>query len=190
MLKRITQLIVICLTVAVLVVITGCISPTEVTTSSNRNEDLITSKPTTQPGIPTASINEALVVKYRGDTFEITVLDAIRGTRATTLLKQANQFNPDPSPDYEHLLVKVRIKYIEGSGSKSVSSWDYKLFVDGAGFSESFAVLPNSHPSFKSATLLPGGSTEGWIFFNIPVGSNRKLAYVTLFDPVGFIQLP
>lgn len=175
------------------IAIAGCCGASDVSTtpkttdSTSGSSGVVTS--TSTPNLITASMNEALVVKTGGDTFEITVNEVIRGQQVNTLLKQANMFNSDPSPGNEFMLVNVKKTFVTGSGSDYASSIDFTAYADGAGYSQAFAVLPDAYPEFRTATLMPGGSTQGWILYEVPTGSSVKLAYNFLMSPVGFIQL-
>lgn len=136
-----------------------------------------------------ASMDEVVTVKTLTGTFEIAVVECIRGERANEIVKSANIFNPEPEKGYEYLLVKVRFSYVSGKSSNMVSGYSFKAYSDGAGFSPTFVVLPKSMPEFKIVELMPGGKTEGWIAFTVPRGKDVLLAYEYMFEPVCFIRV-
>lgn len=135
------------------------------------------------------SMNEALRIETYSGTFDISALEAIRGTSANNAIKSGNMFNSDPDPGFEYLLVRVKQRYVQGDSSEYVNPYDFKIYVDGTGFSPSFIVFPDNMREFKSVTLLQGGQNEGWIAFMVPIGRPAKLSYEYLFEPVGFINL-
>jgi hypothetical protein len=95
-------------------------------------------------------------------TFEVTVVEAIRGTAAYQRLIAVNQFNAPPLPGYEWLLFKVRVHYISGpSGAAVRIDWTNApvLTAAGATYQHHSAVGPS--PSFDFQ-LFPGATAEGW----------------------------
>jgi len=136
-----------------------------------------------------AVLDETLVVRKLGGTFEITVLEYQRGDKTTQKVLEANMFNKEPTEGYEYLLVKLRVKYAEGSESTYLGS--FRVYVDGGGFDQELIVWPkgmNELGMFKK--LLPDGQTEGWLAFIVPKGKNVPLAYEILLEAVGFIEIP
>ena len=182
------------LVIGLIVFFTGCVEPekVEVKTPSEVKVTKTTFVPTTAPrgtlNNP-ANLGETVVVKIAGKTLEITVLDVIRGDKAYKIIKNANMFNPDPKQGYEYLLVKVKFAYTEGKGSLHVSSYDFKAYVGGAGYTPTWVVLPKDKPEFEGVDLIPGGQTEGWIVFEVPQGKETLIAYEYLFEPVCFISV-
>lgn len=137
-----------------------------------------------------AELGETLVVKTLSGTFEITVLDYLRGYQANQKVLQANMFNEKPEKGYEYLLVKVRLKYAEGRGSVKEGASSFKVFVEGEGFDPEIIVWPAGMKDMDILKdLLPGGKTEGWIAFIVPQGKGALLSYNYLLQPVGFIKL-
>ncbi|WP_048096458.1 DUF4352 domain-containing protein [Archaeoglobus fulgidus] len=136
-----------------------------------------------------ASIKETVVVRTLSGTFEITVLDCIRGEKAYQVIKASNMFNPDPDQGFEYLLVKVRFKYALGKASQYVSAYCFEAYCDGTGYSPAFVVLPKDMPDFKDVNLIPEGMVEGWIAFIVPQGKDILIAYEYIFEPVCFIKI-
>lgn len=128
-------------------------------------------------------------MKYGRKVFKVMVLEFIRGERATSEIKQANIFNPEPKEGHEYLLVKVRLVYVSGNEPQLISSHAFKAYVKGAGFSFALLVLPDDKPSLKSVNLLPGGEVEGWIAYEVPKNERVLIAFEPLFEPLCFIKI-
>ncbi|MBR1369674.1 hypothetical protein RJ53_09380 [Methanocalculus chunghsingensis] len=175
------------------IMVAGCVGPDSVSTgpAPTTGSDQ-TAPPEEEAGsdLVTAGMNEALVVTSGQKTFEITVLEVIRGRQANNLIQEGNMFNSEPDAGFEYLLVKVRKRFASGDGSEYTSSYEYQVYVEGAGNGPSFVVLPRTHADYKGTTLIRGGSAEGWLVFQVPVGKEAMLAYTSLFGgPAGFIRL-
>lgn len=136
-----------------------------------------------------ALVGEPVTAKGYGKTFEVTVLDFIRGEQANLELKRANLFNPSPDEGYEYLLVKVRIAYVAGEGSFYVSSYSFKAIAEGVVYSPTFAVLPKDKPELNSVDLIPGGKIEGWIAYEVPQNKKVLIGFEYLFEPLCYISI-
>ena len=98
---------------------------------------------------------------------EITLLNVKRGESAWTMIKEANMFNDEPAQGKEYLLAKFRFKVLSTSDDKSYSIRDYyfdAVSSDGVVYDSSWVVDPE--PSL-SKEVYAGGSSEGWIVFEI-----------------------
>ncbi|AEA46873.1 DUF4352 domain-containing protein [Archaeoglobus veneficus] len=182
-------LAVVCILIGI--VLAGCVS--EISTKPAETPELLPIKTQTQEprGSYTnpASIGETVVVKTFSGTFEVAVLDYIKGEKAYQIIKTANMFNPDPDQGFEYLLVKVRFKYASGKTSQYVSAYSFEAYCNGTGYSPAFVVLPKDMPEFKNVNIMPGGMTEGWIAFIVPQGKDILIAYEHMFEPVCFIKV-
>jgi len=139
-----------------------------------------------------AKVGESITVRAFGDSFEITVLDFIRGEEAHNKIKLANIFNPSPDPGHEYILVKVRVSYIEGDGTASIGMLNFKAIASGAGYNpQYFIVYPDDMPELKSVQMIPGGSVEGWILFEVPIDDEVLISFSYPFfsDPLCYIKL-
>ena len=139
-----------------------------------------------------AKVGESITVRAFGDSFEITVLDFIRGEGAHNKIKLANIFNPSPDPGHEYILVKVRVSYIEGDGTASIGMLNFKAIASGAGYNpQYFIVYPDDMPELKSVQMIPGGSVEGWILFEVPIDDEVLISFSYPFfsDPLCYIKL-
>lgn len=172
-----------------ILVFSGCITPKSVSSVPQSVSSSDSSVQKSGSTLITVSMNEALRIETYSGIFDISALEVIRGTSANNILKSGNMFNSDPDPGFEYLLVRVKERYIKGESSKLSNSYNFKVYVDGTGYSPSFVIFPDNMRDFKSVTLLVGGQNEGWIAFMVPVGRPAQLSYETLFEPVGFINL-
>ncbi len=136
-----------------------------------------------------ASVGETVIVNVGGRKLGITVEKAIIGKEAWKIIENANMFNSEPKQGYEYALVKIKFDYIKGEGSIYVSEYDFEAYVNGAGYSPAWVVLPNDKPEFEGVNLLPGGHTSGWIAFEVPKNGTILLAYKYLFEPICFIKI-
>lgn len=192
---KLKSILFLLIVVGLIVFFAGCVKPekVEVKKSSEVGKTKTTPVSTTTAPRGTlnnpASLGETVVVKIAGKTFEITALDVIRGDKAYKLIKEANIFNPSPKQGYEYLMVKVKFAYTKGEGTLHVSSYDFKAYVEGVGYSPVWVVLPKDKPEFEGVDLMPGGQTEGWIVFEVPKGKETLIAYEYLFEPVCFINV-
>jgi hypothetical protein len=173
------------------IVLAGCVSKIS-TKPAETPESLPIKTQTKEPRgsyANPASMNETVVVKTFSGTFEITVLDYIKGEKAYQIIKTANTFNPDPDRGFEYLLVKVRFKYVSGKTSQYVSAYCFEAYCDGTGYSPAFVILPKDMLEFKDVDVMPGGMTEGWIAFIVPQGKDVLISYKYMFKPVCFIKI-
>jgi hypothetical protein len=129
-------------------------------------------------------------------SYQVTVLETIRGEDAAAKIKDANQFN-DPAPDgQEYIAVKVRVRYLGGDKPDTSVSIDSSLFkITG----EKNVVY--DHPSVVppkptlDAHAFPGGETEGWIALSVDSGEKDLVLIVQpLFsfsdDEMRYIAIP
>src|SRR5690606_29920654 len=66
-----------------------------------------------------------------GDTWEIWVIESIRGDEALAMVKEANQFNDDPAPGMEYVVVRIGVRNVKpDSGSDSFNEFAFKLTGD------------------------------------------------------------
>jgi len=136
-----------------------------------------------------AKIGETLMIEDLFEKWEITVLSYERGESTTNKVLRANMFNEKPNIGYEYLLVRISVKYVEGQESAYVKS--FVAYVDGEGFDPEFIMWPENMKELDlMKKLLPGGKTEGWLAFIVPKGKKVLLAYESLFEPLGFIEIP
>ncbi len=139
-----------------------------------------------------AKVGESVTVRAFGDSFEIIVLDFIRGEEAYNEIKLANMFNPSPDLGQEYTLVKVRVSYVKGEGTASIGMINFKAFVNRIGYDpQYFIVHPADKPELKSVEMILGGNVEGWIIFEVPIDDEILISFSHPFfsDPLCYIKL-
>ena len=173
--------------------ITSTPSPTETQTPASTSTPAPTPKPTITPERGSyenpASMQEKVTVKYGETRIEITVLTVERGESVWNELYETNMFNDEPKQGFEYLLAKIRVEYLLGESSKYVSAFDFKAYADGVGYSSTLVVSPKDRPELESVELMPGGKTEGWVYFEVPQNTPVLIAYEYLFEPSCFIDV-
>lgn len=138
-----------------------------------------------------ASMEETVVLTSTGHTFEVSILDFIRGEQANYLVKNANQFNDVPSSEYEYLLVKARVAYTEGEDPTNVGYLHFKAYGDGVEMQQPSIVYPNEYRKLDTGNLMPGGNKEGWVAFMVPQGKEIVIAFQpnTFDDSTAYLSL-
>jgi len=206
--KKILGIIVSLFLILTVVGMSGCTSntpPTTITKTETITEtETVTMTKTVTP-TPTATtiginnpakVGEPVIVRIKSyggtKTVEVTVVDYIRGEKANEMIKDANMFNDEPKPGHEYLLVKVRVRYIDGSEMLSVNPFDFKVVIGGAMYDYEWVVMPDETPKLESVDLLPGGKVEGWLPFMVPENQKVLIAYQeNIFnEPLAYIEIP
>lgn len=118
------------------------------------------------------------------EAWEITVLEIFRGADAAQRVTEANQFN-DPAPEgQEHLVIRVRARYLGDEDPDRAANIDQGAFkVTGSAnviYDRPSVVAPTPQ---LDAFLFPGGEAEGWVVVQAPIGeAGLTLVYEPLFD--------
>jgi hypothetical protein len=119
---------------------------------------------------------------YGSKVYDVSVVRYMRGSEVDSLIKNANMFNPEPKSGYEYLLVKVKVKYVSGDDSDYISSYNFKAYCNGVGYSEAFAVLPDAYSELRGVELMPGGEISGWILYEVPKYKDVLIEYAPLIS--------
>ena len=114
---------------------------------------------------------------YGSKVYDVSVIRYIRGSEADNLIQNANMFNSEPKSGYSYLLVKVKVRYVSGKDSDYVSSLNFKAYCNGVGYSEAFAVLPDSYSELDYVDMMPGGEISGWIAYEVPTYKDILIEY-------------
>jgi hypothetical protein len=116
------------------------------------------------------------------DDWQVTVLEAIRGTQAYDLAKAANQFNDPPAAGMEYLAVRARVKNLNPQDDfVMIDSGSFKSIGDKQVLYDAPSVV-DPEPAL-SAYLYPGGEVEGWVILQIGQGeSHAQIVFDPLFD--------
>ncbi|MDO8841396.1 MAG: hypothetical protein Q7V06_03645 [Methanocalculus sp.] len=169
--------------------VAGCVGSSPAATASGM-PDTTPAQISTQNTEPaTVSMDKPLTVVSGDKAFEITILSQIRGSAARSLIKGANEFNPEPEDGAEFLLLQVNKQYCSGTGADDTTVFEYRLFAGGDGVDPIYVVMPDSHMGYPDLTLHPGDAARGWILFQVPHNEEVMLAYAPTSSPAGFIRI-
>lgn len=117
-----------------------------------------------------------------GETWEIWVLESVRGEEALRRIKEANQFNEDPAPGMEYVLVRVGARNVKpDSGSDNISEFSFKMTGD-AGRVYDLPSIVDPEPTIDN-DVYAGGEVDGWITLQVTAGEqNLRLVYEPAFS--------
>ncbi len=109
---------------------------------------------------------------------KITVVQVVRGEKASEMLKAISTSNPPPKAGFEYLLARIRFEF---SARTSPSHYNYAIdetqftamSADGAAYAAD-SIAEEPMPDLQG-TLKPGDSIEGWITFIVPRADSRPL---------------
>lgn len=169
--------------------------------------DTVTPSPTPKPGAMNAPIplgNKGTVTDaLSGGTFDLQVLDVLRGQRAIYLIQQASTRNLNPPQGMEYIMVRVTITL--DSGNLNLNDYGFSV-VSNSNFSDSFSApvccMTNVGYHILQADLSTlGSSTDGWIirmaFINDPkpllayrAGTGNNLSASVFFSLTPTTQSP
>jgi hypothetical protein len=111
---------------------------------------------------------------------KITVLETVRGTKASTLIEKEKTIAP-PKAGFEYALARIRFEY-SARGKPGTCEYDLKeeefaaATLDGTVFQAASLVPPS--PRLRG-TLSSGGSLDGWVVFVVPQGNGKTLMTFT-----------
>lgn len=122
-----------------------------------------------------APLGETVVL----DTWELTVVDVVRGEAAWDMILEANQFNDPPPEGMEYIAVRIRARCIDTEEDpENISGYDFtSLGEKGAIYNWPSVVDPT--PEFD-CMLFPGGVCEGWMVLQASEGEAGMMA---IFEP-------
>lgn len=117
-----------------------------------------------------------------GDTWELWVIESVRGEEALARVKETNQFNDDPAPGMEYVLVRIGARNVKpDSGSDSITEYSFKLTGDAGRVYDNPSVV-NPRPEI-SYDVYAGGEVDGWVALQAAEGEqNLKVVYEPLFS--------
>lgn len=113
------------------------------------------------------------------DTFQATILEVVRGDEAAAKIKEANQFN-DPAPDgQEYILIKARVRALNGRTPDATFGIDKSLFKLTGEKNVVYDVPATVAPEPRlDAFAFPGGEIEGWMVLSAAKGEQKLVAIV------------
>jgi hypothetical protein len=117
-----------------------------------------------------------------GETWEVRVIESVRGEEALRRIKEENQFNEDPQPGMEYVLVHIGARNVgTESGDQSIEEFSFKLTGD-AGRVYDMPSVVDPQPDF-SFEVYPGGEVDGWITLTCAENEqNLKVVYEPAFS--------
>lgn len=109
---------------------------------------------------------------------KITVVNVVRGEKASQMIRAAGNSNPTPGPAQEYLLARVIFKF-----AARAEPHHYNYTLDPSQFSAMSAgtrlypapALPLSMKPELRGVLQSGGSVEGWVAFIVPRSDHTPL---------------
>ena len=109
-------------------------------------------------------------------TYEITVLEVVRGQAALDLMNSVYPFVWDPDPEHEYMLVKVRMHYVKGPASGT--NFIHQLYFNALSRHGVVYITPSRFfpmQPFLVQALYPGSTFEGWTTWQVPVDDPAPL---------------
>lgn len=124
-----------------------------------------------------AGINDTLTIESTDNTYDFSVVKAIRGDEAMYVVKKGNEYNDKPATGYEYLLVDVKTSYTKGENSAFMYNGNFKVFCDNVECKTSYATLPKDYIMLEGGDVMPGGVKEGWILYTVPQGKEAIIGF-------------
>jgi len=117
-------------------------------------------------------------ITQSGRTFEVTVLQIVRGETAWQMISDQNRFNDPPNEGHEYILFRVNVNYIQGPSDQTTSvNWlDFDVVSQiGSDYDMPFLVVPIPE---LDGRVFPGSSANGWLAWEV---LKNDLAPVAVF---------
>jgi hypothetical protein len=114
-----------------------------------------------------------------GETWELWIIETIRGDEALELVLEANEFNDEPEEGMEYLLVNIGARNVaSGDEAEQINSLLFRVTGDAAIIYDSpYAVEPEPRMDYD---VYPGGEVTGWVTLQIPT-TERDL--ILVYEP-------
>ena len=109
-------------------------------------------------------------------TYEITVLEVVRGQPALDLMNSVYPFVWDPDPGHEYMLVRVRMHYVKGPGDGT--NFVHQLHFNALSRHGVVYITPSRFfpmQPFLVQALYPGSTFEGWTTWQVPIDDPAPL---------------
>lgn len=117
---------------------------------------------------------------------QITVTKVERGNHVYDYIANENMFNDEPAPGNEYMVVKIKFEYLFGDYEFKLSGHDFYAYANNIECKTPFLVMPDRYPEMGSIGLMPGGTVEKWIVFEVPKDEQVTIAYKRLFVMVEY----
>lgn len=170
----------------------GIVQPTpDVTYVTATTVPPTTTPPATpKPFVPEeVKVYQTLVVDYDGNRFEMAVQDYSRGLYANEQIAQASRSNPEPSGNFEYMLIQLRVLCNDGDDPVLIYGDQFSIYSGEkkvAPYPED-VVLPSSLDSFEKKYMVEGERESGWLVFEVPANLEVKLAFEPDRTPLGYM---
>lgn len=117
--------------------------------------------------------------------FTLTVTEVIRGQQALQIIKSANMFNDDPPEGMEFALVRIKLKYIDGSGVITYDQYEFVSISQGQIFDSWEAYNPcclddAGYTELNANLALPGAETEGWLAIAVFISDQNPMLAINI----------
>lgn len=109
-------------------------------------------------------------------TYEITVIDVVRGQPALDLMNSVYPFVWDPDPGHEYMLVNVRMHYVKGPSGGT--NFIHQLHFNALSRHGVVYITPSRFfpmQPFLVQALYPGSTFEGWTTWQVPIDDPAPL---------------
>ncbi len=124
--------------------------------------------------------------------FSIEILEVLRGDEALENVLAASDSNDPPAAGFEYVQIHVRMTYEGTESSADTGEWDFRL-TGSDGVYRSRALVFQTEPDLN-ATLVPGGTADGWVAFEVPAAETDLMLIYDSFnqytdDPVAYVAV-
>ena len=112
------------------------------------------------------------------DSWEVSILEVIRGEQAMAMVSEANPTNPEPEAGYEYLAARLRMGYWSDDATIASIAIDQFSSLTSAGETippVQLRVTSDQRHNWVSATFFPGGMLEAWTVVSVPVNEINPL---------------
>jgi hypothetical protein len=116
------------------------------------------------------------------EDWELWVIEWVRGEDALRRIEAANQFNDDPLPGMEYVLVHIGARNVSPEAKATrIDTYSFTLSGDSErSYTNPNVIAPQLELTFD---VYGGGSVDGWVAMQCAVGeSNLRVVYEPLFS--------
>ncbi len=113
-------------------------------------------------------LNEVFLGKAKDSWFfSLQITEVVRGDKATEMVLSANSFNDEPDEDFDYMLIKAKLIYLENTNPDEI----FDINENDFGTVSNNLILDNARgvepkPQFD-CELFVGGTCEGWVILNV-----------------------
>jgi hypothetical protein len=124
-------------------------------------------------------------------SWEIRVLEVIRGVDAWLALQAASDMNDPPKQGMEYVLIKLHAKNVSSTDEPiRLSEWDFRSIGDKNVVYDTPSVYFPSGPEIGIVEQFPGGESEGWLAMECAEGEGNLVAiFESDYEAKAFLAL-